>query len=699
MNNIDQKPDEDLQEIEEASDQSEKEIELCAYIKGKVDEVKQSGSRIAYEAIWLTNVAYILGFSGIAYDPVLRVFKNNDMPFGGSGFMRKTRMRVNKILPTIQNRLARLCKSPPRYDVRPKSNSTEDKDASRLGLQIIEDIFDKCHFDEKRQELLMTCQQYGYAFVQTVWDPCLGKPMLNEMGELDGYEGDIRLEILNPFEVYTDPLAKRMDDCSWWIKARVKKLSYFVERYPERGKLVKAGDAWLMSSQYEQRINSLTPAGVTGSNLATQMKNAAIELVYYEKKSKDYPNGRMVVTDGCVLLEDKELPIGEFDVTKFDDIVVAGKFASESIVTHLRPIQDQYNMVISKRAEWVRKLLAGKYAIVRGAELANEALNDSTEVLEYDVVPNAPNGGAPIAMNIPQIPAYAYNEEERLDKQFDFVSGINEISRGVLPSASIPAAGMQFLQEQDETRIGVQTTRNENGYARIGQFILMYAHKFYKMPRILKVAGDGLQYTVKEFVGADLKDNYDVIVIPGSTIPGSKVLRRQEIINAFQMGLFGSPQDPKVTQKVMKMLEFGDTPEIWKTQALDDAQVKKTIDFIKEGKMPPLEELDNHMLFIQELNDFRKSDDFDQMDEEKQTLLKYVIEWHVQAQVRIQNPGLPQQQQLAEHMMTALHQMPPPGADAQGNPVAMPPQGPPMPQQVPLQQPPGAGAPAPMGAA
>jgi hypothetical protein len=174
------------------------EQKVVAYVRDKVDECRHSGSRIAYEAIWLTNIAYLLGFSGVSYDPVQRQFKNVDP---SNKFIRRQRMKVNKILPTIQNRLARLCQSPPQYDVRPNSNSTEDKDAARLGLQIIESVFDKQRFDEKRQELFMTTQQYGYAFIQTCWDDELGEPMLDpDTGEFQGYEGEIRLDVLNPLE-------------------------------------------------------------------------------------------------------------------------------------------------------------------------------------------------------------------------------------------------------------------------------------------------------------------------------------------------------------------------------------------------------------------------------------------------------------------------------------------------------------------
>jgi hypothetical protein len=238
--------------------------------------------------------------------------------------------------------------------------------------------------------------------------------------------------------------------------------------------------------------------------------------------------------------------------------------------------------------------------------------------------------------------------------------------------------------------MSVQTTRNEIAYSRLGSAILRYVGKYYKMPRMLKTAGDGLEYAVKEFVGAELNENYDVIVIPGSTVPNSKVLKRQDIMNAFNSGLLGNPADPKLRAKVLKIMELGDVSEMWKEQALDQQQVKKVISQIEDGEMPqPLgHEWDNHEMFIQEMNEYRKSDKYDDMSDQQKGIFTMVSEWHVQALISLTNPQIPQNQTMAETMVNSMHQQmgkpgqPPPPPGQQPIPpagsmpgVGMPPQG------------------------
>lgn len=661
-----------LEDINDAQDQPQDERRLVEYVRSKVDQCRQTNSRIAIEGIYLTNVAYLMGFDGVYYDTTYRQFKNIDP----RRKLTRNRFKVNKILPTIQNRLARLTQSPPRYDVRPNSNSTEDKDCARLGLEIIEDVFEKQRFNEKRQDLLMAAMQGGHSYIQSLWDPTLGKPMVDpDTGKMSGYEGDVRLEVLNCLELFPDPLAKTLEEATFLIKAKVRKLDYFKSRYPGRGHLVKEEDSWLLAMTYDMKSNALTSVGVAGASTTDQMKNSAIELVLYEKRSEDYTNGRMIVIANGILLEDKELPIGEYDIVKFDDMIIGSRYNPEAIITHLRPIQDQYNVQRTKMADWVRKLLAGKYLAAKGHGLMQEAINnDNGEVVEFNPVPNAP---APTVMNIPQIPSYAYKEIETMDHEFDFVSGINEISRGVLPSASIPAQGMAFLQEQDQTRIAVQTLRNEIGYAKVGAAILKYVGKYYEMPRILKVAGDGLEYTVKDFVGADLNDNYDVIVIEGSTIPQSKVLKRQDIQNSMSMGLLGNPMDPQVQAKVLDMMEYGYTTDMWKKISLDNAQVKRVINAIEEGDMKTLQdnmsEFDNQKFHLEKMNEYRLTDKFQDLDDQKKGLFLWVMEWRIQAGIQQQNPGIMAQKNIAEATLAQNHGIQPPGStDASGSQQAPP---------------------------
>ena len=640
-----------------AQDQSEDEKKLVSHIRGKIEDLRNQGQRIVWESNTMSNIAYLLGFDSVYWDTRTREFRN--IATLGAG-VNKNRLRYNKLMSLTQNRTARMCKNAPKYDVRPNSSQTEDKDAARLALDIINMVWDKERVNQKRIPLNMWIQQAGFAFIKTCWDDRAGRPL-----DDGSYEGDLRVDVVSPFEVFVDPLATTMAECQWLVQAKVRKLNYFAERYP-RGNEVKSEDAWLLSTQYEMRVNSLNSGGPAATTSDIQMKNSAIELSYYEKPSQKYPRGRQIITANSVLLEDKELPIGEIPFAKFDDLVIGGKFFSEAIITHARPLQDYLNQIINKRAQWTRRLLAGKYMAPYGHGLAPEALdNESGELLTYKPNPSAPNGGAPTAVNVPSIPQYAYVEQQRVDEALNDLFGLNEISQGRIPESGMPAAGMQILLEQDATRIGVVTENHEHAWADVGRHILKYVKEYYVTPRLLKTAGKGLEYTIKPFIGSDIKDNTDVFVIRGSTVPNSKVMQRQEIINAYQMGLLGDPADPKLREKVLSMLEYGDVSEMWQDFSIDMAQINRDLDEMQKGQVPDVHELDNHPLHVTEKNRFRKSDKYKGLAPFIKGVIEANIEDHLQYLVKIKNPGLDQNVEMAEAMAEKADQMTPEDAMAQ----------------------------------
>lgn len=628
-----------------ATEQTQEQKDLAAHCRSKVEEIRSSASRASAESIWMNNIAYLLGYDGVNFNSRTRSFEPINK---ASAYVKKNRLHVNKILPTIQNRLARLCKNPPKYEAKPESNSTEDKDAARLGLQILESMWEKLSLNEKRLSLYMWLQQCGHAYIKICWDPTLGQLMPNpefDPNDPNAYEyeneGDVRGEVVNSFEVFPDPQAKSFEEVlqTYLYQCKVRKLDYFRAQYPEFGHLVKEEPAWLLSNQYEQRVNNMNARGGAQNN---ESKDSAVEVIKYEAPTRKYPRGRMIVSANGILLEEKDLPCGEIPFAKFDDIIIGGKYNSESIITHLRPIQDQFNETIRRRAEWTKKLLAGKYKAARGMALAQESLNDeSGEVVYFNVVPNAPNGPEPI--QVPNIPQWAYVEEDRLSNIFNNLAGLSDVAQGQLPSASIPAKGMEILQEADDTRIGIMTEQHEHAWARVGSLILKYVEKYYVMPRKIKIAGRRFQYSVQEVSGSMLKGNTDVFVRRGSTIPGSKVLQRQDILNAYQFGLLGDPNDTKVKENVLGMIEFGTTEEMWEDYGLDMAQIKRGIEQLEQGMPVEVSEFDNHAIWVQELNRYRKSEKWSTLPPQLQFHFLGCIEGHIQALMKMTNasPEIP----------------------------------------------------------
>lgn len=672
---------EPLEQPKSEEDQTNDSRNLVSYVRRKLDEARTNVNRIGYEGIWMTNIAYLMGFDGIYYDTRTRSYQPTARV---SPYLNRNRVHANKILPMAQNRAARLCKVPPRFETIPNSQSEEDKEGALLGQDLLVDVWHRQEINRKRLPMTMWMQQCGHAYMKVSHDTNSGEKMYDPVtGEFQGYEGECRVDVVSAFEIFVDPLAQTLEDAAWLIQAKIRPLEYFRTHY-ELGHLVKAEDAWLQSLQYEARVNSANGYTTgTGANNPSGSKNSAIEISYYERPTLNHQNGRHIITANGILLKDDEMAVGMYPFAKFDDIQIGGKYYSESCITHARPLQDQYNATLSRRAEWVRKMLAGKFIAARQHGLSKEALNDQNgEVVEFNVVPGA---GEPHAMQIPLIPEYAYKETESLEADIAQVFGLSEVSRGIV-QPSMPAIGMQLILEQDETRIGIEIEQHEHAYARLGTLILKHVEKFYTNKRAIRKKDQQGNFSVRYYSGEDLKGNTACMVIRGSSVPTSRSLRRQDILNTYQLGLLGNPGDPALRMKVMQQLEFGDTSGMWTQFSSTKAQIKKTLDDIEKGVITvenaadSVSQYDDHVLFLLDLNEYRKSEKYDALQPEQKNAFLRVMDAHLEWQARMSNPAVAMPPKAPMNLENAISE-----AEAEGQ-EAPPPQGqPPMAQEQPIQ--------------
>ncbi len=653
-------------EPKSVEDQTNDEKSLVSYIRRKLDESRTNANRIGYEGIWMTNIAYLMGFDGIYYDTRTRSYQPTTRV---APYVARNRVHANKLLPMAQNRAARLCKVPPRFETIPNSQSEEDKEGALLGLDLLVDVWHRQEINRKRLPMIMWMQQCGHAYMKVSHDSNSGEKMYDPVtGEFQGYEGECRVDVVSAFEVFVDPLAQTLEDAAWVIHAKIRPIEYFRSHY-ERGELVEPEDNWLQSLQYEARVNSAN-GYTTGTGAASPgTKNSAIEISYYERPTMKHPEGRHIIMANAVLLKDDEMLVGMYPFAKFDDIQIGGKYYSESCITHARPLQDQYNATLARRAEWVRKMLAGKFIAARQHGLSKEALNDQNgEVVEYNVTPGA---GEPHAMQIPLIPEYAYKETESLETDIAQVFGLSEVSRGIV-QPSMPAVGMQLILEQDETRIGIEIEQHEHAYARLGTLILKHVEKCYKNKRAIRKKDEQGNFAVRYYSGEDLKGNTACMVVRGSSVPTSRSLRRQDILNTYQLGLLGNPGDPALRMKVMQQLEFGDTSGMWTQFSSTKAQIKKMIDDIEKGVITTenaaqsVSQYDDHVLFLMDLNEYRKSEKYEAIPPEQKEAFLRVMDAHLEWQARITNPAVAMPPQAPMNLEGAI-------SEAEGEQQAAPP--------------------------
>ena len=211
------------------------------------------------------------------------------------------------------------------------------------------------------------------------------------------------------------------------------------------------------------------------------------------------------------------------------------------------------------------------------------------------------------------------------------------------------------------------TELHELSWAKVFRHMLMFVEQGYQIPRKLKLAGKDNQFIVTELEGRMLRGNNDVRVRRGSSLPNSKTLKRQDIVNTMSLGLLGDPKsNPQVAMNILDELEFGQSENMWQDLKIDSAQIKRGMDAMERGEQIEVNQKDNNVFWCQELNRFRKSEKFGQLPEEIQRLFEANLEDRLN-QLMPPNP--------ANTPMPSLPPMPPPPIGAGGEAFAGVPQG------------------------
>jgi hypothetical protein len=103
----------------------------------------------------------------------------------------------------------------------------------------------------------------------------------------------------------------------------------------------------------------------------------------------------------------------------------------------------------------------------------------------------------------------------------------------------------------------------DDGLVRVSRMLLGLAQKYYTEVRMIRVVGVTKEPQVLAFTGADLRGIIDVYVEPRSAQANTLGAKRKEIMDLYQMGLFGMPGDPVVRQRVLQALEMGHLNELF----------------------------------------------------------------------------------------------------------------------------------------
>ncbi len=556
----------------------------------KVEDLRRQ--RETLERQWKLNLAFYKGKQYVFYNRKSRRIESLPTDEGDKPRYR-VRLVSNQIAPNTHGLLARLVKSKPQFFATPGQASFEAQKATEVAENLLDYWWDALHLTEKREEAMMWSIICGNGFWKVTWDDKSGpgmRVMLDPMGrpivdplvqhffeknlEAEGidsseferriYQGEIRVDVLSPFDVLLDDSAQVFEDCQYAFCVHPMSPDEIFERYNVR-----------LKANAVNKYPDETLPGVFGSLESKSEENVREVFYGYFLPGGKYPEGRFVVftKDPSIVLYDAPwpYPFEELPLVKFPGMRVPGQLWDQSVVEHAIPLQKELNRSLSQIIEYKNLTLKPQMLAPVGS-LRQRITDEPGAIFEYNPVA----GKVPESIPIPSLPSYVFEHLQDLGARLKDIFGLTEVLQGDVPPNVEAGVAIDLLQEAAVDRLAPQIMLMEKSLERCGNQLLQLAQKYYQEPRMLIINGSGSKPKVERFEDADLIKGVQVRVEAGSGLPRTRAGRQARVLQLLQLGIL-SPT------KAYKYLDMADFKTLQMQFEADEEQAMREHDKLMDG--------------------------------------------------------------------------------------------------------------------
>ena len=500
---------------------------------------------------------------------------------GGTKPDHRVRIAHNQILPIIKAKVASATSQIPSYECNPSTADQEDMSAAKLAGKVASAGYDLWDIKRAMKKLVWNAMVTDEGFIRAYWDGTVG-PYVDVSQYPEGPEGmpdpgspeyvgmgEIKVQGYSGLEVMWEPGVDLPD--SRWIAIEHGRPVEEVEQEPGfMGGSLKAD------------------AEATGNSTSKVQAGAKLVLVteYLERPCPQWPNGRrLFFANKRLIFPEEPYPLqnGEGEVVDEPCIhrlaydVDPSSDHDRGLVRNLIGPQRQYNNAANKIAEWMQQALIPQLLAEEGS-LVTPPTDEPGSVVEYR--PTMPGQKAPEWRTVPQIPPQLFQICEEAMSEMSTMSHSFEIPAGIRGASAI-----QAIYEKDELAWQDFTTDLADVHSRLMRDCLVLVQRHYTEERLVKFRGRTGWENIADFKGADIRNQTDIRVLPGSLEPKTRTSIEQRIMNIAQM--FPGYFPPEV---LLSALEGGSAEGLIEGYEEDVARANLVIGQIRAGtfwKQPP----------------------------------------------------------------------------------------------------------------
>lgn len=540
---------------------------------------------------------------------------------------------TNYSFDAYQTLKAYLVQHRPRSTVTPNTQTYRDKQAAKIANLCLEANWERLK-DEKNYEYAASCGvTYGTVFKKDYWDATtlsmakiprvMEQPITDPMtGAVVGYQeaevidpqtgevvmdeiplGDVSTGVVEPYRISLDPLCSDLHNARWIMEFSIQPLDWIIEQFDRQeegytGRASEVKPEQTLSTSLRRFYDLKQSSGVkynqnigpgSGAASGEAIENTAVVKEYYERPSRKYPKGRLVVVANGIPLYGGASPcdgpeLGDWHpYSEFRWEVIPGRFWGRAPLDDITELNKQVNsidsviMLTRKTMAVPQKIIPSDSGIAPGVWTGRPG---------QEIRPRS-TGAMPSVVQSAGVHEQVFAERKQKVEDIKQISGAIDILKGDRPPGVTAASALEMLYEVGTGKLKPVLDRWKMFIESSQKKQLRLMSKKYREPRpefirLLHMKNKEIpESAINQFIGSDLLDNCNVCIEAGSNVPKLQSVEKSLLLQLANIGTLNlaSPENQMEFNKRMGIAGFeGDTgPDVkraeWENDMLDSIEV------------------------------------------------------------------------------------------------------------------------------
>jgi len=485
-----------------------------------------------------------------------------------------TGININELRSNIKGVISMTTQNRIVFDCVTTSTDVQAQNNVIIGNTLLEQKFDVGGIEAKAIQMLEQGLVFDTAYM------FVGFKTGDDIAGINGegtpvYKGEMDVKVLSKLDVMVERTLEQFDEHEYVMFRRLENRFNLAAKYQEVG---------------EDILNLPIPKTIVMANPGATVDEQPHVWVFYtfHKPTKAMPQGLMhVCLDARIVLFSDVNPYECLPVVCYRPHMVYGSAHGHALSYDLMPAQEALNTLDSSMLTMaenfaIPNIIAGNS--FRGQETTmSGGMKLLTGVAEKD----APNGGFPMAMDMPKPDQVYMQLGESYQARIVSLSGLNAAARGQT-QAQQSGTAIALAQSAAQTN----NSSIENGYItaleEIAALILRVCRLFLTKEEIIEQAGLSLEYQASTYANASLDSISRVKIDTGNAL-GKSVSGRLEIATQLLN------QAQITATEYLSILQTGNLPKTVQSKTTEQSRIQKECEMLMTGQKPIISIIDNHV--------------------------------------------------------------------------------------------------------